>query len=163
MKEFWKVIPQWETYDVSRSGHIRNRYTAKILKTGIRSGYRYVVLCHNDRRHKSAAVHRFVAAAFCEKPSGKMEVNHRDGNKLNNHAENLEWVTRSQNQIHATTHNLKRNGTDSHLWRKLNPEDVLAIRRLAGTGLSQLAIGKQFNISQTYVHKIVHKKKWRHL
>ena len=55
-------------------------------------------------------LHRLVAEAFISNPSGKLEVNHINGNKLDNRAENLEWATRSDNMRHATHVLGKRSG-----------------------------------------------------
>lgn len=62
------------------------------------SGY----MCYT--RDKLYLLHRIVASAFCENPDpeNKKWVNHIDGNKLNNSANNLEWVTRSENELHST-------------------------------------------------------------
>ena len=50
---------------------------------------------------QSIKIHRLIALAYCPNPNGHKEVNHKDGNKLNNHASNLEWVSRSENLRHA--------------------------------------------------------------
>jgi hypothetical protein len=62
----------------------------------------------NKGKHKR--VHRLVAAAFCNKRDGCDEVNHKDGNKLNNRAENLEWCTKSENMLHAYRMGLQTKG-----------------------------------------------------
>lgn len=65
-------------------------------------------LAKNGYRH-SIKVHRLVALAFIENPHGYIEVNHIDGNKLNNHYSNLEWCTRSQNIRHCHKLGLRSN------------------------------------------------------
>ncbi len=83
--------------------HQKQRTTkSKILKPGTNTkGYLFVVLTDGKGFHKHAYVHRLVADAFCENPFGKDQVNHKDGNKRNNHFSNLEWVTCSENHLHA--------------------------------------------------------------
>lgn len=65
-----------------------------------RKGYEYVeVSC--DGKKKKLSVHRLVALAFHENPNNYQEVNHIDGDPMNNHADNLEWVSESENQLHS--------------------------------------------------------------
>lgn len=89
--EIWKPIPEYPRYSVSNMGRISNGKI--ILKpTQRRNGYLSVTLCNKDgRSHPS--VHRLVANAFVENPNPQRFniVNHKDENKTNNEAENLEW------------------------------------------------------------------------
>jgi hypothetical protein len=98
MDEVWKKI-DGHSYSVSIKGKVRNDRTGKILKSCVACGYEQVRLCENYKVF-SALVHRLVATAFIDNPHKKPEVNHKDGNKTNNCVENLEWVTRSENQKH---------------------------------------------------------------
>ena len=82
--------------------HYKNREGYRLLKPHLgrhRCGGYYRVGING----RPEAVHRIVAECFCEKPTGvgKVEVNHKDGNKLNNHYTNLEWVTHLDNVRHA--------------------------------------------------------------
>lgn len=73
----------------------------KILKPQINtSGYWTIGLYKNGKR-KLYRIHRLIGKAFIPNPYNKPEINHKDGNKLNNHIENLEWVTTSENTQHA--------------------------------------------------------------
>lgn len=115
--EVWKdVVGYEETYEVSNMGNVRSldRYVPhktlgkKFCKGCVliphitNSGYVSVNFCKDNIR-KSFDVHRLVALAFLENPdTDGMEVNHIDENKQNNRAENLEWVTRLQNENHGT-------------------------------------------------------------
>jgi hypothetical protein len=99
MSEEWQTINEYKNYDVSNFGNIRNNKTGKILKLNIKSGY-YNINLKNDKISKSFKVHRLVALAFIENPKNKLEVNHKDKNKLNNQVNNLEWMTRQENNIH---------------------------------------------------------------
>ena len=103
-KEHWKPVPEYEgLYEVSNSGQVRSVYRYKtILKPMIsNAGYERVDL-FKDRKRKQFSVHRLVALAFIENPEGKPFVNHKDENKLNNEASNLEWVTHSENCNYGT-------------------------------------------------------------
>lgn len=94
----WKQIDKLP-YSVNMHGDVRNDRTGKILKPSLVCGYHQVKLLENYKVYHKL-VHRLVASAFIDNPSNKPEVNHKDGNKINNDAENLEWVTRSENQKH---------------------------------------------------------------
>lgn len=93
-------------YEVSNKGNVRNIYTKQVLKPQMhRKGYCVVRLSLKDKK-KSAKVHRLVAIAFIDNPKKLPQVNHIDGNKLNNTVANLEWCTNYDNMQHAILHNL---------------------------------------------------------
>ena len=66
-----------------------------------RNGYAYYSIPKGGNRSAKIMVHRLVAKNFIDNPLNKPEVNHIDGSKTNNHASNLEWVTRHENMIHS--------------------------------------------------------------
>lgn len=99
MAEYRKV--EGFPYSVTRDGAVRNDRTGNILKHTIsNSGYCCAKLW-NRGRGKNSFVHRLVALAFVPNPENKPEVNHIDGNKMNNSASNLEWVTAAENKRHC--------------------------------------------------------------
>jgi len=110
--EIWKSINGFENlYKISSSGKIKSLGNGKstngkykcerILKTGISTrGYEKVKLFKDGKRYYFN-VHRLVAINFLLEKDGKKEVNHKDGDKLNNSVNNLEWVSASENQLHA--------------------------------------------------------------
>lgn len=99
MEEIWKPIKDFENYSVSNLGNIMNTKTNKIMKQTNKDGYPGISLS-NDKMRKTFKVHRLVALTFIENPENKSDVNHKDKNKLNNCLENLEWMTRKENNIH---------------------------------------------------------------
>lgn len=118
MQEVWKDVNGYEgLYQVSNLGRIRSFIkcnahpnTPRIMKLQLnRKGY---VKCHFF--DKLVSVHRLVAESFINNPDNKPQVNHKDGNKSNNHFSNLEWVTNSENQIHANANGLNENRKKSH-------------------------------------------------
>lgn len=119
MKEIWKDIANFEgLYEVSNLGRIKslpkNRgiYFTKeeILKGRVgNGGYLQAILCHSDGTRKSIKFHRIVAETFIENPEDKKTVNHKDGVKTHNGAENLEWNTHGENIRHAFKIGLSNN------------------------------------------------------
>lgn len=95
----YKQIPDYPIYYASPTGEISNGRI--VMKTYIiNSGYACLKFTINGVR-SSHLVHRLIAQTFLPNPDNKTEVNHIDGNKLNNNVSNLEWVTSSENKVHA--------------------------------------------------------------
>ena len=102
--EIWKPVKGYEWfYEVSNLGNVRNAATGKILKSTPRgTGYLGVSLYDENGDSKQVYVHRLVADAFCKNPDGKETVNHKNENKQDNRASNLEWVTIQENLLYGT-------------------------------------------------------------
>lgn len=104
--EVWKKLVmndvEWN-YDVSNLGRIRSSITKKLLKLSIRDNYLGVCLRHDTKR-TTYAIHRLVAITFIPNDDeNKKCVNHKNHNTIDNRAENLEWITISENNKHAHT------------------------------------------------------------
>lgn len=106
--ELWKDIIGYEGYyQISSFGQIRSLLTNKILIGDTNNlGYKRVTLYSPVK--KRFFIHRLVALHFCDGYQENLVVNHKDGNKTNNKAENLEWVTHSENDLHAFKNNLRK-------------------------------------------------------
>ena len=98
----WKTIPGFgEKYQVTKTGRIRNSKTGRELSPYKKpDGYLAVNLSHQNKA-KPTMVHRLVAEAYIPNPEGLPVVNHIDGDKGNPHVKNLEWVSFSENSLHA--------------------------------------------------------------
>lgn len=113
MQEIWKDIPDYEgIYQISNFGKIRSCKNNKIRKQiKQRSGYMRIILTKNSKQ-RATSVHILVAKCFVKNQNGYRYVNHIDGDKTNNNADNLEWVTASQNMQHAFKNGLAK----THPW-----------------------------------------------
>ena len=130
-------------YSISEYGLIRNDKTNKILRIQDNGkGYKKVTLTNNGKPYQ-CYIHRLVAEYFLEnKNKDKLQVNHIDGDKSNNYFKNLEYVSNSENQIHAHKIGLKPNG--DKLWNaKFSKEDIIKsqISNLLGKSLRASRIG----------------------
>lgn len=97
-------------YDINSNGEIYSLHNGKIKMVSqsmMTSGYKMVTLCVNYKK-KALSVHRLMAIHFIDNPNNWPQVNHKDGNKLNNALSNLEWCTPEQNTRHACALGLKK-------------------------------------------------------
>lgn len=101
--EVWKAIPGYEgEYSISNHGRVRNDRSGKVT-TGhdMGIGYKRINFWRGNKEVGKEYIHRLVANAFLVKGADDTEVNHKDGNRANNHIDNLEWVSSSGNTEHA--------------------------------------------------------------
>lgn len=98
------------SYFITEDGKCYNSKTGKYLKgqENSRNGYFSYNLTLPDGSKKRCVAHRLVAVAYIPNPENLPQVNHIDGNKLNNSSDNLEWVTAEQNQQHAVATELRK-------------------------------------------------------
>jgi hypothetical protein len=130
IKEIWKDIDGYDSaYQVSNLGRIKSierivkdsigrtrKLKEKYIKTHLFGEYLGVNLRINNE-YKQISIHRAIATAFIPNLENKPEVNHIDGNKLNNSIDNLEWVTYSENIIHAYKSGLRSKKHAENLWK----------------------------------------------
>jgi hypothetical protein len=162
--EEWKDIEGYEgLYQVSNHGRVKSfKYgKEKILKGSITTkGYLQVYL-HKDNKIKRFNGHRLIAIHFIPNPDNKPQVNHIDGNKLNNNISNLEWNTQSENLNHAFDTGLKISVKgEHHVLSKLTEEEVLEIRR---SDLKRVELAKIYNVHISLIHRIKRNECWKHI
>lgn len=164
-EEEWIVIEEFPNYAVSSIGRVKrltSRTRAKagsILKYHFSIGYPLVTLCHPSKKTKQQLVHRLVAAAFLPKIEGKNEVNHLDGNRGNPCLTNLEYVSRSENALHAHRTGLQKMTSEGAPNVKLTREQVAAIRAI-GYSRPYKETAAKFGITYSNVGRIVRMETW---
>lgn len=152
--EEWKHIDFFEgEFYVSNRGRVINKKTGNILKGDISgSGYQRVQLFYHGKTKKFLR-HRLVAMYFIpnDDPENKTIVNHIDGNKHNNDYTNLEWVTPSENTLHALNIGLMKPITKPFIVTKNNSP----VGRIYNT---QYVLADEINISQSNISNWLHNK-----
>ena len=129
-------------------------------------GYLRIGVYVGNKKHKCFYMHRLLASAFLDNPYDKKEVNHIDGNTMNNSLNNLEWVTKSENGLHA--YKIGLNKPTPSLGEKngnsvLNDELVKSIRTMFSLGVKQCDIVKKLGINKYLVSSVVLNKTWKHI
>lgn len=168
--EEWRPVVGWEgIYEVSCLGRIRrivsghSTYSGRILNvSSYAHGYPFIRLRYMGRTTK-VPLHKLVAEAFLGPRPPKHEVNHKDGDKANAKANNLEYVTGSENNLHAYRF-LSRKPSPSYGATngssKLTAIQVAEIRASYDAGNTQTVIAKQYGVSQRTISLIVRRETW---
>ena len=176
-EEIWEDIVGYETkYQVSNFGRVRSLDRYPLFKDGRKrllkgqvlkpvkdhNGRLCVKLSNNENVRKNKTISRMVATAFLGRPEDALlEVNHIDGNPLNNHIENLEWTTRQENMKHAFDNNLFRTGEDSP-HNKVLISDVEDIFKLKFVELkTNEEIATIYHVTRQTIDRIINGKSWQ--
>lgn len=149
-EEIWRDIPGYEgLYQVSNFGNVKRIFKKheRLLKPYDVKGYLYVYLC-TDNTRKFKTIHSLVLESFIGPRPYNMDVCHCDGNKQNNHLDNLRYDTHRNNIIDCVKQNRQRS-------QKLSVDDIIEIRRLLQEGnLTVKQIADKFNVSYNHVYNI---------
>ena len=163
----WRYILN-DAYEVSEYGDIRRTAWAKGARPGHilqpfmhRKGYKSIVLQLDGKRTRGF-VHKFVALAFLGERPPLMEVNHKDGNKLNNHWTNLEYVTGRKNYDEAVKLHLHAHGT-AHTHAKLDDAQVRELRQRYSAGERLKDLAEAFNVNKSTLQALFKGKTWKHI
>lgn len=164
-----KQIPNFSRYAVCEDGHIyslnykRTGKTLKLKPALSKDGYLKTVFLGDDGKYKPMSMHRAVALTYIGEPNG-LQVNHKNGIKTDNRLCNLEYVTQSQNILHAYANNLNkpRRGSLNGM-SKLMEQDVEEIRNHAanfvGRYYGRKALAKKYGVSEAHIKDIVTKRR----
>lgn len=166
----WKDVQGFEgAYQVSNTGQVkrltgldaRGRKVHERLMKGRKNHVDYLMVTLSyGAKSKTVYVHRLVAEAFVPNPHPgvKIHVNHKDGNKQNNHAENLEWVSRSENQQHARRNGAYKNSPNLTGKRVLSDEQEQWIRDHYKKGCGEygtLAMCRRFGVTNPLITRVL--------
>ncbi len=175
--EVWKDFPKNPQYLVSNFGRVLSK------------SYEYYFVCNNqwidskpkivkqsnnnskkywrcgimiDKKQKHHATHRMVAETFIPNPNNLPQVNHKDGNKDNNHVDNLEWISNDDNILHAWRTGLKLKDSKFPHNTRLTENQVLEIVKLS-ENTSTVNLAKLFNVNDSLISNIKTGVCWSHL
>jgi hypothetical protein len=156
-------IPCFPQYTVCSDGGIFSRRARRELKSRHAGrGYRKVSLWNLDGM-KEFYVHDLVSAAFIgPRPAGRIEVNHKNGDKTDNQVDNLEYLTSAQNKEHARNVLRLYCGRRARCGR-LSDAQVYRIRNLAKEGQKYELIALHFHVTKSTVSDIHCRRTWKHL
>jgi hypothetical protein len=153
-------------YIINKDGSVFNLKGKKMKPTLRKDGYYQIGLQIYFKKQNNFFIHRLVAITHIPNPNNLPIVNHINGIKTDNRAENLEWVSSSENMKHAYRTNLKNTQGEKHSQSKLTEGIVKQIRneyvkhsKIYGS----TALSKKYNISFNQIIKIINKSSWKHI
>lgn len=170
VKEVWRQVVRYEgMYEVSSLGRFkrvaqgRGAVVGRFLSTRRRNkkGYIVIELCIGDVKRRFLA-HQLVARAFIgPPPTSHHVINHKDSNKTNNQVDNLEWLTRPENNAHAKEHGLLRpcRGVDNGR-AKLSEDQIKEIISMKGI-VGARVIASRFGVARSMIQRIHQGKAWQ--
>lgn len=162
-KEIWKPLKIYNgEYAVSSFGRVMSLKRGKktILKTAKSTGGYLKVNLYFEKKQHTKTVHRLVAIGFNVIRNG-LEINHIDGNKLNNYLKNLEACTKSHNLSHRFKIGISSHNGELNPAAKINMKIANEIRREVSCGKTHLFISRKYDLSGMQVRNIINNKCWR--
>jgi len=154
------TIKGFKDYEISKSGVIRKKSNKYIKSQYVSDRGYYMVTLTKNKKQYPVRVHRILAKSFIDRVDGKDIVNHKDGDKLNNTLENLEWCTQAENIKHAVDMGLTNNSGENNGMAKLNQKKANKIKQLLKSGNTQQSIANDYGVSRACIQKIKEGKTW---
>lgn len=159
-----KLYEEFSKYEVTSDGRIINiSLNREVSQRGNDYSYKVVCLSDNNGKPRFVKVHRLVASKFVPSDDETLEVNHIDGNKSNNNADNLEWVTSRENKIHAWENGLYTHKGESHYLSKLTDDDVRKICEMLSSGCRAKEVADLFDTTKDVINNIKSGRSWKHI
>ena len=153
-------------YALTEDGRVYSYFSKRFLSTHLdKYGYEKVRLISTDDKRHAYSIHRLMLENFNPRDDMNfLQVNHIDGNKLNNHINNLEWVTCSENVKHAFNIGLKTQRGEHNNLSKLTEEQVLEIiDLLLSKKYSGAEIDRMYGLCKDYANSIRRHERWAYL
>ena len=164
--EEWAGVEGFPEYQISSQGRLRS-YKLKergvIVKGWIeQDGYRRHIL-KSKGVTKYITAHRLVALHHLDSPNeGESQVNHIDGDRLNNNVENLEWCSPQYNVSHSISHGVRNSAGEGNPKSVLTEVDVRRIRdSFASKESTPLELSKEYGVTRTSIYNILNNKTWK--
>lgn len=149
----FKKVLFCDNYEVNEFGIVRNQKGLNLKPKIDKGGYLVYTLVKNDKSKYYISAHRLVMINFNFIENYKeLDVNHKDGNKQNNHISNLEWCTSKENTQHAIKHNLYKEKR-----KAVSDDTVIKIRKeyVPGNNGNYKELIEKYNVGQSMFFKIV--------
>jgi hypothetical protein len=155
--EEWRRIAEFPAYEVSNLGRVR---IVRILNTHISTqGYEQVGLYDASGKQKQTRIHRLVCQAFCGSGAEGLHAGHLDGDRLNNVADNLKWVTPAENEAHKILHGTRYRSVAPNA--RLTPAQAAEIRADEASSTADLC--RKFGVTSRAVRDIRAGRTWKYL
>lgn len=165
--EVWGKFPLNDLYLVSNQGRIKRKemvtshnrtWKERILTNTLTSDNYLKVGVKINGLQKDRRVHRLVSMTFISNPTNLPEVNHKNGNKLDNRVENLEWCTRAENQQHAVDKSLQPIAVTTYKGKLSKKQRDEIIHRYNSEDISIRELARLYEVSHTTIYSLINNK-----
>ena len=151
LNEEWKDIQYG--YKISNQGRVKNPQGKILGGSTHKDSYRFVTI-----KGKQIPIHRIVAENFIENKYDKPFVNHKDGNKMNNSVDNLEWVTQQENIQHSYKNKLQPSAVKTYKGKFTDEQRQQIKDEYNNTDISRRQLALKYNVSHTCICDIINDK-----